>query len=41
MIAEKSGLGYDGLIGGIVDAAAERLGLGAPPTVMRNLAEVA
>ncbi len=29
MIADKSGLGYDGLIGGIVDAAANRLGITA------------
>lgn len=37
MIATKSGLGYDGLIGGIVDAAAERLGIDGG----RKLAEVA
>jgi D-alanine-D-alanine ligase len=37
MIATKSGLGYDGLIGGIIDAAAARLGLGNG----RKLAEVA
>jgi D-alanine-D-alanine ligase len=37
MIATKSGLGYDGLIGGIIDAATTRLGLGDG----RKLAEVA
>jgi D-alanine-D-alanine ligase len=36
MIAAKSGLGYDGLIGGIVEAAADRLGLGK-----KQFAEVA
>ncbi len=41
MIATQSGLGYDGLIGGIIDAAAERLGIGGERTARHNLAEVA
>lgn len=41
MIAAKSGLGYDGLIGGIVSAAAERLGLVAPPRATIQFGEVA
>ncbi|MGB0086409.1 MAG: hypothetical protein WBP94_13675 [Rhodomicrobiaceae bacterium] len=41
MIATKSGLGYDGLIGGIIDAAAARLGIGGERTARHNLAEVA
>jgi D-alanine-D-alanine ligase len=41
MIAAKSGLGYDGLIGGIVDAAAERLGIGGARPGQGRLAEAA
>ncbi len=41
MIATKCGLGYDGLIGGIVDAAAQRLGIGGAPSARRPFAEVA
>jgi D-alanine-D-alanine ligase len=41
MIATKSGLGYDGLIGGIIEAAASRLGIGAARPDLSSLAEVA
>jgi D-alanine-D-alanine ligase len=41
MIATKSGLGYDGLIGGIVDAAAQRSGLAAARSAFMQLGEVA
>jgi D-alanine-D-alanine ligase len=41
MIATKSGLGYDGLIGGIIEAAAWRLGIGAARPDLSGLAEVA
>jgi D-alanine-D-alanine ligase len=41
MIATKTGLGYDGLIGGIIDAAAERLGIACTQLPSTSLAEVA
>lgn len=41
MIAAKCGLGYDGLIAGIVDAATTRLGIGATQPEHSKLAEVA